>query len=531
MEQNSVRQPMSRRIVTQMLAIMLAMAAIIGSLSHWALRSTYIRMYTSKAEELVRMVAFSVDGDPLEEYVRTGVTDEYYAHLLELLNQAKENFKGVQYLFLLYPMEDHFIYIAEGIAQADDPSLINVLGDTFFYEDLDQYYHAVMDTRQPLEEAVYGADQGYGSYLMTLAPVLDSEGNLAAIVEADCILQDLNAVINPYLYRILCAQLLLIFVVIAVILLAFRRDVTTPLARLTQFVTSYEHGRVEGELLQFPYEDEIRYLAGSFQKMTVRIDQYIQNLTAITAEKERISTELNVATQIQADMLPRIFPAFPDQKEFDLFAVMDPAKEVGGDFYDYFLIDEDHLALVMADVSGKGVPAALFMVIAKTLLKNRAQSGGTPGEILADVNMQLCEGNDAELFVTTYLGILTISTGHLVSASAGHEYPAVYRKGEGFRLFKDKHGLPLAAMEGARYRESELDLHHGDALFLYTDGVMEATDAALTLFGEQRTIDALNAHATETPEQIIGGVLSAINAFVGDAPQFDDTTMLCLRFF
>ena len=480
---------------------------------------------------MVRNLAASIDGDRLAPYLATGQTDEYYGELQNLLNRAKSSFRGIQYLFLLYPQEDHFIYIVEGVKEGDDPELTSHLGETFPYGEQMAIYHSVMDTKQPLEGVNMGPDQGYGAYISTLAPVLDSEGNLAAIVEADCVISDLNAVINPYVIRILMVQVLLILAVVAMIVFILRSGVTVPLTGLTRYVNSYEHGRLNGDMVKFRYDDEIHYLGTSFRDMMDRMDQYIENLTTVTAEKERISTELNVATQIQADMLPRIFPAFPDRKEFDLFAVMDPAKEVGGDFYDYFFIDDDHLALVMADVSGKGVPAALFMVIAKTLLEVRTQSGGSPKEILADVNNRLCEGNEAELFVTTYLGILTISTGHLISANAGHENPAIYRKGEGFSLLRDKHGPPLATMEGLRYRETETDLHHGDALFLYTDGVTEATDASMTLFGEQRMLDALNEHGTETPEQIVGGAMASISRFVADAPQFDDITMLCLRLF
>ena len=265
--------------------------------------------------------------------------------------------------------------------------------------------------------------------------------------------------------------------------------------------------------------------------MTVRIEKYIEDLTIVTAEKERIGAELNVATQIQADMLPRIFPPFPERKEFDLYATMNPAKEVGGDFYDYFLIDDDHLGIVMADVSGKGVPAALFMVIAKTLIKNRAlMNNAGPGEILADVNDQLCEGNDAELFVTVWLGILTISTGSIVYASAGHEYPAYYRNGRGFDLEKEKHGPPVATMEGLHFREHETVLQSGESLYLYTDGVTEATNSGNELFGEDRMIESLNRHSEDNVEDILKKVREDIDSFVGEAPQFDDLTMLIITY-
>ncbi len=277
--------------------------------------------------------------------------------------------------------------------------------------------------------------------------------------------------------------------------------------------------------------DEIGDLAGSFNDMAASLKDYIKNLAAVTAEKERIGAELHVATQIQADMLPRIFPPFPERKEFDLYATMTPAKEVGGDFYDFFLIDDDHLALVMADVSGKGVPAALFMVIAKTLIKNRAQMGGSPTEILSVVNDQLCDGNEAGLFVTVWLGILEISTGKVVMVNAGHEHPALRRAGGSWELLKTKHSPAVAVREGMKFREAEFELFPGDRLYLYTDGVAEATNAANELYGTDRMIDALNRHAGEPVEELPVSMKREIDAFVGDAPQFDDITMLTLRYW
>ena len=250
---------------------------------------------------------------------------------------------------------------------------------------------------------------------------------------------------------------------------------------------------------------------------------------ADASARQRIETELNVATQIQADMLPSIFPAFPGRPEFDVYAHMTPAKEVGGDFYDFFLVDRDHLALIIADVSGKGVPAALFMVIAKTLLKNIAQTGLSPKGVLEKLNDQLCENNQAEMFVTAWLGIYEISTGRLVAANAGHEYPALRRKDGSFTLIHDQHGFVLAGMEGSRYREYELTLEPGDTLFVYTDGVPEATDENNALYGTDRMLEALNSLPLGTPQELLAAVKDSIGCFVGKAPQFDDITMLAFQ--
>ena len=276
--------------------------------------------------------------------------------------------------------------------------------------------------------------------------------------------------------------------------------------------------------------DEIEVLAESFAKLSQRAREYILQITEIAAEKERISTELALATRIQADMLPNIYPAFPERKEFDIYGSMDPAKEVGGDFYNFFLIDEDHLCMIMADVSGKGVPAALFMMASLIILSNNAMIGKSPAQILTDTNAAICSNNREEMFVTVWLGILEISTGKLIAANAGHEYPALKQPNGKFELLKDKHGFVIGGMEGLKYQEYELMLQPGAKLFLYTDGVPEATDKDELQFGTDRMIVALNQDTNGSPEQILKNVRQAVDDFVKEAEQFDDLTMLCLEY-
>ena len=247
-------------------------------------------------------------------------------------------------------------------------------------------------------------------------------------------------------------------------------------------------------------------------------------------EQERIVKELTTARQIQRSVLPHIFPPFPDRAEIDLFASMDPARDVGGDFYDFYFVDEDHLCLVIADVSGKGIPAALFMMLSKRILEDFARQERSAAAILEKTNDLLCDSNQAEMFVTVWLGILEISTGLLTCANAGHEYPVIQKNGGPFELFKDRHGFVIGGMEGVRYREYTLQLEPGDRLFVYTDGVPEAADASEEMFGTDRMIRALNSCGGKSPEEILGAVRSAVDAFAGDAEQFDDLTMMCLEY-
>ncbi len=251
---------------------------------------------------------------------------------------------------------------------------------------------------------------------------------------------------------------------------------------------------------------------------------------ALALEKERIGAELALATRIQASSLLKEFPPFPDRKEFDIYASMNPAKEVGGDLYDFFLIDDDHLGLVIADVSGKGVPASLFMMVTMTLLRHVASHEISPAKALTTINAEICRRNPEEMFVTVWLGVLEISTGKLTAANAGHEYPALRKANGEFELFKDKHGFVIGGMEGVRYRQYELILEKGDTVFVYTDGVPEATNAQEELFGTDRMIRALRSVGDGTPKDCLDAVNRDVQAFVGDAPQFDDLTMLCMKY-
>ncbi len=276
--------------------------------------------------------------------------------------------------------------------------------------------------------------------------------------------------------------------------------------------------------------NELGQLSRDVVSMTEEIDDHVKSIETITAEKERIVAELGLASRIQMAMLPGKFPAFPDRTDFDVFASMDPAREVGGDFYDFFLIDDDHLCITIADVSGKGVPAALFMMASKIILANNAMMGKSPAEILSNTNAAICSNNSAEMFVTVWLGILELSTGKLTAANAGHEYPVIRRAGGTFELIKDRHGFVVGGMPGSKYKEYELELGRGDMLFLYTDGLPEATDNAGNMFGNSRMLDALNASAVNTPEEIIQHMRGAVNDFVASAEQFDDLTMMCVKF-
>ena len=371
----------------------------------------------------------------------------------------------------------------------------------------------------------------YGWLCSAYEPVVNSEGRNVAMVGVDINMDDVMKERQQFLATMMLFAVALMVVSSVVTVLMMNRMATKPLSMLAKATTGFaddKAGYQQENIINLPInsKDEIGDLYQEIRVMQGRIVEYLNNLTQVTAEKERIGAELNIAAQIQLDMLPRNFPAFPDRHDFDIYARMIPAREVGGDFYDFFMIDDDHLCLVIADVSGKGVPASLFMTITKSLIKSRAQLGEKPAELLYNVNNQLCDGNDAELFVTVWMAIIQLSTGKGVAANAGHEHPVIRRKNGDFELVTYRHSPAVATMEGIRFRQHDFELDPGDTLFVYTDGVPEATNREEELFGTDRMLQALNSCPDDTPKELLRSVRNAIDDFVGDAPQFDDITMM-----
>ena len=368
-----------------------------------------------------------------------------------------------------------------------------------------------------------------GGHITTSIPVKDFTGSVVAVLSVVKPMTEIAEYKANYLRTLILAALgFTIFFVILYSLSLFT-GMVKPLMMIIDETSHFaeHHGELSGVLKKIKNRDELGLLAHSIEKMSGDMNRYINDLTQATAEKERIGAELNVATKIQSEMLPRVFPPYKNHPEIELFATMTPAKEVGGDFYDFFMVDDDHFVVSVADVSGKGVPAALFMVIAKTLLKDAAYRFKTPAEIFEHVNETLCESNESGLFVTCWLAVFEISTGKLTFANAGHTSPVIYKDGE-ISFLESKPNLMLAAMEGIPYKNHEISIKPGDRLFLYTDGITEATNSSNQLYGEERLLSIMKTEKAKnlTSKELLAFVRSDIDKFVAQAPQFDDITML-----
>lgn len=349
---------------------------------------------------------------------------------------------------------------------------------------------------------------------------------------------DMNKIVRQQRFYFLDNDIYIILltgIMITLSMVVVHRIVVAPLHLMSQAAVEFakdDHELTKDDVKNLPIRsrDEIGDLYHHMHNMQTRIVDYVDRLTIVTAERERTNTELQMAENIQRSVLPDEFPAFPDRKEFNLYASMTPAKVVGGDFYDFFLMDEDHLAVLIADVSDKGFPAALFMMSAMNLISYRAQQGGTPGEILTEVNAHICKNNKSKMFVTVWMGVLDLKTGVMTCTNAGHEYPFIRIADKGFSVYKDKHGLVVGALPNIKYKDYELKLEPGDGVFVYTDGVPEAINAAEKFYGMERLEKTLNNAVRETPQGIIDAVKSDVEAFVDGAKQFDDLTMLCIEY-
>ncbi len=523
--------------ITGIVLLLLVFSIVVCLIGYRGFSEALLQQYSDGAFRTAETALLTVDGDRMNAYWQSnGLTKEYtevWSSLDRLCNSS-----GSTFVYVIEPDRTDYAHIRFLFSTINHNSSYSLYDFGYLRETTnDEYkekYRALYDGTASQELVI--RDKGYietDPHITAMVPVKDSNGQVRGILCVQRQMDVLQQVRRSYVQKVFATFLVLVALVIIGQGAYLHAVLLRPINRIVKEAERFAAENVaNAQKLKetIRNEDEIGVLAESIDQMEEKIESTMKDLMQVTAERERISTELSLATKIQAAMLPSIFPPYPDRTEFDIYASMDPAKEVGGDFYDFFLVDDDHLCMVMADVSGKGVPAALFMMVSKIILQSCAMLGRSPAEILAKTNEAICSKNPENMFVTVWVGILELSTGRLTAANAGHEYP-VFKRAEGpFELFKDKHGFVVGGMSSAKYREYELFLKPGEKLFLYTDGVPEATDADNELFGMERMLAALNEAAEEAPEQVLKHLRRSVDAFVKDAEQFDDLTMLCLEY-
>lgn len=361
------------------------------------------------------------------------------------------------------------------------------------------------------------------TYRVSFRPVGDTGWSLGIVMPEDELYEPLHQLTRIMLMVSLAGILLML----AGITLVARRT-TLEIQQLSDVAGRVSTGNLDVPVPENFTTSELVRLASAFQTMQVSLQEHIDSLVETTAARERMAGELQVAHDIQMGILPKIFPPFPARHDLDVFALIEPAREVGGDFFDFFFVDDNHFCFVIGDVSGKGVPASLYMAVAKTLLKASAEPGMAPGEVLEKVNSALAEGNNRSMFVTVFMGILNVKTGQLAYANGGHNPPFLLDNKSLSEIPKHP-GMALGAWRKATYQTASLDLQHGNSVFCYTDGITEAFNADDEQYGETRLEKTLETVPCKTAAQLIGDVMADVSGFAGDTPQSDDITMLMVR--
>ncbi|MCR5674373.1 MAG: SpoIIE family protein phosphatase [Lachnospiraceae bacterium] len=520
---------LGRKIVLGLAVLAIVLMASVSLSMGNMMKKELLENYSVFTHSYCWVISDLVSGERVMDYLESGETDVYYENVQTYMDTVLRE-SGMTYFYVIVPYDDYYVYIWDAESGDNQPSR---LGQKEAYTEGFKEYIDGLRSRSPenyQEEFFDDPTDGLGT---AMVPVYDSNGTPVAYVGADIFMEGTRYVFIYYMGTILMNIVLIFALFIVIYYFIIQKQLIAPIHKLSEATARFKESLdVEGEPFHADIHtgDEIEELGDSFEKMDRDLREYITKVKSITADRERISAELGVSETIQSNMLPQDFPAFPEKREFDLYASMTPAKEVGGDFYDYFLIDDDHLGLVIADVSDKGVPAALFMAVSKTLIKNQLMMGDRPDEALGHVNDELCQSKNNEMFVTVWAGILTLSTGEIVYANAGHENPVIGRREQGFAMVESKHGPPLGIFEDLTFETERRQLSPGDMLFLYTDGLPEATNIYQEMLGLDRMLNTLNAHQGATPEELLKKVKLAADHFAEGREPFDDLTMLALSY-
>lgn len=520
---------LSKKILTGGILFALIMALMLSASSYRRFNLVIMRSYESDALRTAQTALHVLDVDNFSDYSQNSAARQEILRKWQILVDTQ----NAMFIYAIKIDNNYdairFILNAKNLA-SDSP--LFEYGYVMPTSSL-EYKKAYSDLYEGGKDyAVVVRDNGIsetGDHITAMVPIKNSRGGVEGILCVQWQMSELDAEKIFFLKRTIAAMLIVLAMTFPFGLWYLKRQLLNPLSSLTQGVQEISSGNLDNKLA-IKTGDELQTLAESFNMMTDDLKAQMANLSKVTAERERIATELEVATKIQLSMLPKDFSV---DECVDLFATMTPAKEVGGDLYDFYKLDENHLVITIADVSGKGVPAALFMVAAITNLRNAATTLQNPDELKVAIertNNSLCANNDGELFVTAFSGVLDLTTGIFRYVNAGHNPPLIRRRGQNFEELPMELNFVLGGWEDWQYVQQEIQLEAGDIIFLYTDGVTEAADSSGKLYSLERLQKFLTyLDKTTSAEEILSAVNESLQRFSGDAAQADDITMLAVK--
>lgn len=523
------------RVVGSIIILLFAFSAIIEAISYFVFSKSFVDGYKDNTYRIAATAATLINGDNLEEYLENKGKNDEYQNTVDALNTFC-NKQNVTMIYVIsvdttnYKSFTSIFNVVNENSNSYTPWEIGYKRQTT-NEKYEKAYKSLYN-KEKIEVTIFRKNNlnNQEPHITTMVPIQNSKKKVVAIL---CVQRPMSEIKSSRMVFLNLVTGITVLLAIGVSIIAykfFRKYVVKPVIKISKETERFvnENTKTKKTLdLESSRITEIKILAQSVDKMEFETVNYINNLEKATKENERVGTELKLAKSIQESALTN---EFPDCDEYSIFASMNPAKEVGGDFYDFYLIDENHLVLTIADVSGKGVPAALFMMITKVLLSSATINYKTPSEILTSINDQISKKNTTNMFITIWLGILDLRTGKLVYSNAGHEDPVIYRKGADFKIEKTTHGIVVGAFENYKYKDNEITLKKGDKIFLYTDGVPEATNNKNEMFGLDRMVNSLNNNFDKDMESLLKNVKKDVDEFVDGAVQFDDLTMLGLEY-
>ncbi len=558
--------------IGSIIIIMILFAIAVSLIGYFAFSSTFEKEYYESVERLADLVTTNVvDGMDLSEYLKytqeqmdeisefnnyedyqnyckaKGVEEDsdYYdtASLYRATKNEIEdtcNTMGVSVIYAIIPDEDfkHYTCVFNCVSKISGYTPWEMGYRVETPEDYLKAYENIYNHGSKMEVIERYTNLGKGRpHVTAIAPVLDREGNISGILCVQRFADGLTSTRRNFVQGIGGLAVILIIIILFLEATFLRRQVVQPIEKISKEAERFAKNS-KGEELPAAQTigsdickvNEIVSLAESIDNMEIDTIQSIENITAMTKEKERVDADITLASKIQLGMLPQKDQLLENYKEFDISAAMKPAKEVGGDFYDFFMIDDTHLAMLVADVSDKGVGAAFFMAIAKTLIKARARLGGEPAEMIEYVDALIAEKNPQGMFVTVWFGIIDITNGHMKVCNAGHDYPAIKGEDNIYRIEKMPHGPAVGFIPGSKQVGYEFDIKPGDRIFLYTDGLNEAKNSEGERFGIERIQEVLNENIELDNDQMILKMKLVVNTFAGTEPQFDDMTMLSFTY-